>query len=70
MRPLFACIAEGAACGEALMYSKGNMLAILHNHISRYWYDYFGLNPEDAAGEVNRMVPDEGTSGKEEEEIL
>jgi|GEM_PF-3386655 hypothetical protein len=52
------------------MYSKGNMLAILHNHISRYWYDYFGLNPEDAAGEVNRMVPDDGTSGKEEEEIL
>lgn len=52
------------------MYSKGNMLAILHNHISRYWYDYFGLNPEDAAGEVNRMVSDDGTSGKEEEEIL
>ncbi len=37
---------------------------------SRYWYGYFGLNPEGAAGEVNRMVPDDGTSGKEEEEIL
>ena len=52
------------------MYSKGNMLAILHNHISRYWYDYFGLNPEDAAGEVTRMVHDDGTCGPEEEELI